>query len=388
MLGDAQHIQKSSVQHTPVTTTRTYQPTVIGGLSTAAPVRRAPQHANHVTAHTPQPTKTLMRRVVKKPVVAPASTKPTSNIRAHSNNIHASRMSSSLTSKQLKPTPDVMRTQRATQAPRSQSVQHFQSLDIRPIKTTAMTYGAQKPFASDIKLVHPHQTQATAQAQNNFQARRQQQLNRTTATQATRPALTRPTVNTAQQQSSSDAENDIFSQALASATSHEQKVPHESTVSKIKHGGKKKKRVLSIVTAAAVFMVLSGFVAVQNRQNIQLQIAGAKAGFSVAVPMYKPDGYNMDKMTYAAGSVATLYKNTGSQSFTLTQKKSNWDSQTLLENFVASSGDDYKGFQSNGRTIYVYGKGKATWVNGGIWYQIQGADELTNEQLVKIAASM
>jgi hypothetical protein len=108
----------------------------------------------------------------------------------------------------------------------------------------------------------------------------------------------------------------------------------------------------------------------------------------VATPLYKPDGYAMSKMTYSAGSVATLYKNTGNQSFSLSQKKSNWDSQTLLENFVASAGEDYKGFQSNGRTVYIYGKGKATWVNGGIWYQIRGADELTNDQLVKIAASM
>jgi hypothetical protein len=145
---------------------------------------------------------------------------------------------------------------------------------------------------------------------------------------------------------------------------------------------------MAIVASLALFVALCGFVAVQNRENIQLQLASAKAGFSVSSPLYRPDGYSLNKMTYSAGLAASLYKNQSNQSFTLSQKKSNWDSQTLLENFVATKGDSYKGYQSNGRTVYVFGEGNATWVNGGIWYQIQGADQLTNEQLVKIAASM
>ncbi len=83
-----------------------------------------------------------------------------------------------------------------------------------------------------------------------------------------------------------------------------------------------------------------------------------------------------------------MYRSPNKQSFTVLQKKSNWDSQTLLENFVATSNEDYQGYQSNGRTVYVYGKGNATWVNGGIWYQIKATGDLANEQLVKIAASM
>lgn len=184
------------------------------------------------------------------------------------------------------------------------------------------------------------------------------------------------------------SEQDLFSQALARATSHEQPAPRESAAKAIKRKSKKHRQALGIVASLSVFLMLFGFIAYQNRDNIQLQIASARAGFSASTPLYKPDGYVLGKTTYGPGAVAVQYQHPNNQSFTLSQKKSNWDSQTLLENFVATSDEPYQGYQSNGRTVYVYGEGKATWVNGGIWYQIQGANELSDEQLVKIAASM
>jgi len=145
---------------------------------------------------------------------------------------------------------------------------------------------------------------------------------------------------------------------------------------------------MGIAASAAVFLALFGFIGYQNRDDIRLQIASAKAGFPASAPLYKPDGFALSSMQYATGSVASVYQHGNSQNFTITQKKSNWDSQTLLENFVATKNGDYQGFQSNGRTVYVYDGGNATWVNGGIWYQIKATGNVSNEQLVRIAASM
>jgi hypothetical protein len=72
----------------------------------------------------------------------------------------------------------------------------------------------------------------------------------------------------------------------------------------------------------------------------------------------------------------------------LTQTASNWDSQALKENFVATVGKDYQVVQSAGRTIYTYGDNNATWVNGGIWYKIDSAGSLTSVELVDLATSM
>ena len=179
----------------------------------------------------------------------------------------------------------------------------------------------------------------------------------------------------------------MFEQALASASSHEQPAPKERASAKVRRGARKRRKALSIAAAIAVFVLLAGFVAYQSRASIQLQLASAKAGFSIATPQYKPSGFALGKVSYSPGTASLAYSN-GTKQFDVTQKQSNWDSQTLLDNYVATAGKSYQGFQANGRTVYIYGDGNATWVNGGIWYQIHADSSLSSDQLVKIAASM
>ena len=59
----------------------------------------------------------------------------------------------------------------------------------------------------------------------------------------------------------------------------------------------------------------------------------------------------------------------------------------LLDNFVASSGQNYQTIEDAGRTIYMY-SGNATWVNGNVWYRITGNSSLSSGQLTNIATSM
>ncbi len=220
-------------------------------------------------------------------------------------------------------------------------------------------------------------------------------LTTTSPQQALSQASKRPSDN--------HAEYDIFEQALALATSHQQKPPKQAFLRAVRRR-KHTRRILNIAAAASVFVALSGFVIYQNKSSIQLQLASAKAGFTVVQPTYKPNGFAMDRLTYSPGNAAAWYtakasangESTNSnaattkfsKTFSVIQKKSNWDSQTLLESFVATSNQSYKGYQANGRIVYVYGDGRATWVNGGMWYQIQAGDSLSDEQLVKVAASL
>jgi hypothetical protein len=363
-----------------------------------------------------------MRQLVAKPGKQLTAAQPSARVHTPSHSLHVSKMSPSMIrAKTSSEVIDPVRAQRANEALRSQAVQRFQAQQLAVAPTTSSS-------GSGITLIHPPvasklvnvaapaavtprpapvpppmaapvslQPAAAVQPQRPIAAQQVRAARPRAAMDVSRPGssarrytpMTAQTAATAYRQNNDTAlDQSIFDQALSSATSHEEPAPHESTSSKIKRGGKKRKRGMAIVASLALFVALCGFVAVQNRENIQLQLASAKAGFSVSSPLYRPDGYSLNKMTYSAGLAASLYKNQSNQSFTLSQKKSNWDSQTLLENFVATKGDSYKGYQSNGRTVYVFGEGNATWVNGGIWYQIQGADQLTNEQLVKIAASM
>jgi hypothetical protein len=370
---DTVHVQSMKVRQTP-------QAASMDGMITGA--QRAPSAIKHVKHRQPQPTQTLMRRAVQTP--QPSQAKPQARpIAIHTALQPATKPAmmpaASVGSKLSSTAIDPMRARRAQTSDRSQAVEHFRpqrqnmAMDFRRPAAPAM----QQPAAFQLQPQPQLQPVPATQPQPQFQARPQYASARQAA-----PAAA------PQRHDEAAYEHDLFSKALAEATSHEEPAPKENIASKVKRRSKSRKRGLAIVGSLAVFMLLIGFVALQNKSSIQLQLASAKAGFTAAAPLYKPDGYKLDKLSYASGSVSQLYLHNGDGSFTISQKKSNWDSQTLLDNFVATSNEDYQGYQSNGRTIYVYGKGNATWVNGGVWYQIKSSGNIPTDQLVKIASSI
>jgi hypothetical protein len=399
---------------------------------------------HHQPAHRPQHARTLMRHAVKKPqataaAFAPKRTaigaqnavlKPATPVRP----LHLPKASA------LSPQPQ--RLQRAQSVARSQHVVRFSNGVAMPIATSAapaapsptavkpvMTAAAPKPdsarprpaLQSQQLDIMPHRPAravglqpAPAQPQPKLQGQTIQSaginkqvyhqmhqrraghaaanLAATSKAQTLAPAkpfalaANRAQPARAIKRPEDHREQDIFEQALALATSHEQKGPKQSVLRAARRR-KTLRRVFSIAASAAVFVSLAGFIAYQNKASIELQMASAKAGFPASAAGYKPSGFDMSRVSYDSGAVATWYKSPD-KTFSVIQKKSNWDSQTLLENFVATTSPEYQGYSANGRTVYVYGKGRATWVNGGVWFQIHAGDALSNEQLVKVAANM
>lgn len=333
----------------------------------------------HVNARQPQPTKTLMRRGLKTPSLSAAAA-PKPALHGATSLQPKSVAAPAVVTKLSSDVIDPRRARVAGSTGRHQAVRRFKPA--APAANKPVQWGsALAPAAAQIRPTSVHAAPAV-QPPAGRQTSQFAAPTRRPATQMAAPAASLPAVSTNQDD---EYEQDLFSQAIAHATSHQEPAPEG-----IKLPGRAKKRaqVFGIVASLAVFLLLIGFVAFQKQDDIKLQLASAKAGFSASAPLYKPDGYNLSDMKYASGSVASLYQRSQNQNFTITQKKSNWDSQTLLENFVATSNQDYQGFQANGRTVYVYGGNNATWVNGGIWYQIKATSGLSSEQLVRIAASM
>jgi hypothetical protein len=92
---------------------------------------------------------------------------------------------------------------------------------------------------------------------------------------------------------------------------------------------------------------------------------------------------------YSAGQITISYKsNSDDRNFQLVQRNSDWNSQSLLNNFVTREDEKYLTYQDKGKTIYVYDGNNATWVSGGIWYQVEGKSSLSSDQLLKIASSL
>lgn len=173
--------------------------------------------------------------------------------------------------------------------------------------------------------------------------------------------------------------NTMLERAVANAKSHEQPMPKKPV--------SRKRRMANAWGVVAAFLVIAGFITYLNLPTINVKVASLQAGFSAHVPGYRPIGYNMSNTIRHHESEVTLAFYSGDSTYQITQRPSDWNSQTLLDNAVALTGK-HQTLASKGRTIYVYNNHNATWVDGGIRYDITGNAELSSGDIISIADSL
>jgi hypothetical protein len=216
------------------------------------------------------------------------------------------------------------------------------------------------------------------------------------------PAATEPTV-AAQPQVQAPApaamknQNDIYSSpspAAASSANIPTPEVNENTAPPAKPKPDKKKKVLKpagiAVSIIALFMV-GAYVWKLNYSNLAFKVASSKAGMSASMPGYVPAGFNLsgDIRTNPGTVSYNLVNSSANKNISVTQTKTDWDSQALAENYVAPKSENYLALQAQGLTIYVLGSNQATWINKGTWYKLESSDKaLTQDQIIKIATSL
>lgn len=170
--------------------------------------------------------------------------------------------------------------------------------------------------------------------------------------------------------------------ALEHADSH-----HTSKGVKRKRG--KHSRALAAGAASLALVFLVGVVVSKTGPNVEFKLASSRAGIQATLPGHSAQGYRMNgPVEYAPGQVIVHYRsNSDSRSYSITQKASNWNSEALLNTQVLGASTDYQTIQSKGKTVYLYNDGHATWVDGGIWYEIDSKNNLTKSQLLDIVNS-
>ena len=149
-------------------------------------------------------------------------------------------------------------------------------------------------------------------------------------------------------------------------------------------------RLVTILSSTLALLILGGYLTYITLPSISLRVAASRAGVNASMPEYKPDGYSLDgPITYSPGEVVISYKsNTDTETgYKLVQKATNWDSQAVLDNYVAKLTDNYLTYQERGITVYTFGN-KAAWVNGGLLYTIEGNAALSSDQILKVATSI
>lgn len=192
-------------------------------------------------------------------------------------------------------------------------------------------------------------------------------------------------VNTSAKEASKSM--DIFEQALARANGHIEK-PSSRKHARHRHAlfGS---RSLSIGATSLAVLLLVGFFAWQQKASITMRYAAAKSGVASSLPSYTPEGYTVGKFNYSSGLVGVNFHNSQTnKNFAIVQQASSWDSQALLDSYVANQGRTYQTIDAAGRTLYTYGSNNATWVDNGVWYQVKSDGNLSTNELINIALSM
>lgn len=176
--------------------------------------------------------------------------------------------------------------------------------------------------------------------------------------------------------------NEAITEALQRATTP-QKAPRRAKKPKNRIG-----RWLQIASVGLAIMLIGGYFTYLGMPNISTRIAAIQSGVNAKYPGYRPTGYALSgPITFKSGEVRMKFAYAdGGQSYTITQQKSSLNSAALKETLTADGGD-VQTTTAGGLTIYSTDR-TASWINGGVLYQITLSGALSSEQVTKIATSL
>lgn len=179
--------------------------------------------------------------------------------------------------------------------------------------------------------------------------------------------------------------------AMTEAKSHEQS-PHKPTKKKRRLAERLSisQRALNIGLFLIAFVLLGGFLAYQNIPNLSMRLASARSGVHGSLPGYKPSGFGLNgPIYYQPGQITLSYKShSDERKFNIVQRNSQWNNATLLEKYVAANNRAYVTYPAEGKTVYIYDGSSASWIDQGVWYEVQGTSDLSKDQLINLANSL
>jgi hypothetical protein len=155
-------------------------------------------------------------------------------------------------------------------------------------------------------------------------------------------------------------------------------------------GVMRRPRFATVTAIALVVLLMAGYISYLNYPNLAVKVAASRAGIDAQMPRYTPAGYSFDgPIDYTTGQLTIRFSsNSDNANLAVTQRRTAWDSQTLLESYVLPKNPKYLTFQQNGLTVYMYNGNNAAWVNKGLLYTIEGQNQLSTEQVLRMASSL
>jgi hypothetical protein len=190
--------------------------------------------------------------------------------------------------------------------------------------------------------------------------------------------------------SQQDQHRTMLSRAIDSARGHEQSpLPRQGITERIAHRLGIRLQTAKLIISGLMAVVILGSAIYFTLPHAALMIANQRAGIAANLPQYKPNGFALSStVEYRPGLIAVEYNSrTDDRAYRVTQTKTDWNSTTLRTNFVEQQGL-YQTVPHRGKTIFIYNGSNATWIDGGVWYTIEGSADLSSDQLLKIANSL
>jgi len=178
----------------------------------------------------------------------------------------------------------------------------------------------------------------------------------------------------------------IVDRGIKKASSHDQPSPVD--IKRKPKTKKSKHRIFNIVVVSLAILLILGFIVYRSIPYIDVRIASAQSGVHAEIPGYIPQGFKFNGPVKYGQGIVTVIFNSKTTSFRIIQQNSSWDSVGLRDGFVSPIDPNYKVVQAGGRIVYLYGQANATWVNGGVWYQITDNANLSTSSLLKIVTSL
>lgn len=253
-----------------------------------------------------------------------------------------------------------------------------------PLKLTVTTPEEEVPTPEPVEK--PSATPATTKSRKTqlSEAKRRQQIRYAQVAQAQQAQI-----QAQQAQAQKDRATDAALQTAALESVATENMNKKDRKQKFKDPHRFR-RFLTAFAASTACVIALGLIVKMNMPDLSVRVAAVQTGIDATYPAYIPTDYQLAGVSTEKDGLVTLEFTSNTGSFTLSEEKSSWDSNALLNNYVKSEwGNDYVVVREQGITIYI-SSSDAAWVNGGICYKLtaKAADTLSKKQIKNIVTSL
>ena len=333
--------------------------------------RGSTNHSSMVDHRTVQKSTTLNRKFVKRPVAKKATIQSEARAQQRIGRSTANIATTNARAKQRAQQQMIARHQRVQLSPAAKKTvaQQQQQVQQKAVAKSAQAQAAQKVVAQ----------RSTARAQ--VRASEPSVVRSARARIASRQ---QPQVHMSAQEMKERAISDAL-QKVASMDKTERSQQQEQKKSFFKRRG-----IAMAASLAVISVCLLGYLVYLNLPDLSVRVAAMQSGIENAYPSYVPTSYRLQGLVKEENGTITMnFVKNGEDKFTLIEKKSSWDSNAVLTNFVKEKwGENYTVAKGQGLLVYISGS-NAVWVNGGVLYEIQNdSGSLSTDDLHDIAIGL